>query len=374
MKKRKEATLKQWAELYDAAVSIRRLEPWRYLSIEHLTVIELETGQEPVYLSAMCSPDGCGSISVYEGQRGYEDIRELLSIDEYDPVYAAFVLMHQSCLALHFTEREAVPPEQKDRMKRLGLRFRGKGNWPVFLSMKKRFVPYGLDQQEVIRMTLALQGYVMAIRSHIEQGLKVDWENGESLFRAYSETQKLWINFPYKLSPTERNYPGVVITDELLKKRLQKTKKNHANILMDLVYMNEMVEDEQWDRPINPLMFIAVDRESGMILDMKLLDPEQQEADAMMEFMLCYIHEHGRMKSVTARNLWLLSPLVNMSRICGFKLIEGNNRNMEPLDEALAGFFDMMDGDDEEMDAMLEAMLESMVDDGDDDDDFDGPF
>ena len=114
MKKRKEATLKQWAELYDAAVSIRRLEPWRYLSIEHLTVIELETGQEPVYLSAMCSPDGCGSISVYEGQRGYEDIRELLSIDEYDPVYAAFVLTHQSCLALHFTEREAVPPEQKD--------------------------------------------------------------------------------------------------------------------------------------------------------------------------------------------------------------------------------------------------------------------
>ena len=79
-------------------------------------------------------------------------------------------------------------------MKRLGLRFRGKGNWPVFLSMKKRFVPYGLDQLEVIRMTLALQGYVMAIRSHIEQGLKVDWENGESLFRAYSETQKLWIN------------------------------------------------------------------------------------------------------------------------------------------------------------------------------------
>ena len=49
MKKRKEATLKQWAELYDATVSIRRLEPWRYLSIEHLTVIELETGQEPVY-------------------------------------------------------------------------------------------------------------------------------------------------------------------------------------------------------------------------------------------------------------------------------------------------------------------------------------
>jgi len=374
MKKRKMATAEQWAALYEAAGSIRRLEPWKYLSIENLVAIELERGQESVICSVMCTADGCGSISVYEGQRGYEDIQMLLEIGNQGEAYAQFALAHQSCLALHFVEREAVLPDQKDRMKQLGLRYRGRGNWPVFLSLHSRFAPCGLDQREVLLMTKALQGLVMSVRSIVEMGLAVNWDAGESLFRMYDEERGLWLNLPYKLPPADRHYPGVQITDELMKRRLKKFKKNRDEILVDLVYINQAVDDENWERPVNPLIFLAVDKATGIILNMQTLEPDQPEADAMMQFMLEYMHQNGCMRSVTARNRWLLAPLVDLSKICGFRVFEGNETNMAAMDEALDEFFDMMDADDEEMDAMIEELFEFMVDNGGDDDEFDGPF
>ena len=50
--------------------------------------------------------------------------------------------MHdQTCLVFYLGDRVEVPKQQKEIIKELGLRYRGNGNWPYFLSYKKRFIP-----------------------------------------------------------------------------------------------------------------------------------------------------------------------------------------------------------------------------------------
>ena len=60
-----------------------------------------------------------------------------------------YVMFEQTSLCCYWGDREEVPPVQKKKITALGLKYRGRGQWPYFESYKRRYIPYTPDEREV---------------------------------------------------------------------------------------------------------------------------------------------------------------------------------------------------------------------------------
>ncbi len=366
----KNATIKQWAALYEAAQEIRRQKPWGSLCV--FQPVWIEMGEEDVYC-CVTEEDGYPAVTVYMGDDGFSDYATIMNTMNKDRALFDFAIQDRNALQLVFDERKGVPSDQKARMKELGLRFYGKGSWPVFHSLRSRFAPAGLERDEVVLMTRVLRELYMAVEAY-RSGIMVDWAEGMILRRFFSKEENNWLNMGASPDADGRTYPGIVITDELMKKRISKLPKDGENILMDLVYAGEYMMDERYDRPLNALLFVAVDESSGMILVADILDPQTEGADAAMDFFLRYTQQGTCMTRITARNPQILSAMIDVSKAFGVRIRQGNEKNMAALDKAMEEFLNGVPEDEEELMDMLEQMLEDFPEGEMSDDDFDGPF
>lgn len=333
---REEAALEQWEKIYEVASVLTLLQPWEVLKSDEPVMIMHKDGRESVCCSVMGGTEGEHyGIRVFKGGEGLEDFEMLQQARRQGVRQARYAIGQMSCLEFAYTDREDVYPAQRRRIKELNLKYRGRGCWPVFCSRKRRYAPCDLDRDEALEMRFALENMVMVVRAFLERGLKINWKAGEMVARFYRAEDELWYTIPMPRVKADRQYPTVQLTDELFIKRLQKEKKNGADVLLDFIYLNEAMREEGCDRPVRLLLFVAADRQTGMILDMSMVPTEQSEAEAVMEFFLSYVMEHGCMRSVTARNLWILSALKGIAESCKIRLLEGNDQNMRPLDMAV---------------------------------------
>ena len=108
----------------------------------------------------------------------------------------------------------------------------------------------------------------------------MDWDKGEILWRAYNEKTGLWNMFAESIPMVEREYPLIVLQDEVLRRRLKKRPKVGTEISVDFAYVHASIELEKYERPISPLLFVTLDHASGMVLDMKMVNPEDSEIAA----------------------------------------------------------------------------------------------
>lgn len=94
-----------------------------------------------------------------------------------------------------------------------------------YQSCMPRFVPCTPDAREVEVLTETFQNLFMAVRAVIEERIFVDWDKGEILWRAYNEKTGLWNMFAESIPMVEREYPLIVLQDEVLRRRLKKGRK-----------------------------------------------------------------------------------------------------------------------------------------------------
>ena len=105
-----------------------------------------------------------------------------------------------------------------------------------------------------------------------------------------------------------------------------------GELQMDFLYLNNSTIENEYDRPINPLLFLVVDGESGMILNVELLDPDDEEIDFILSFFVDFTQQYGRIKMIKARNPLIYSALADICQRCSIELTNGD---MTEIDEAI---------------------------------------
>ena len=175
---------------------------------------------------------------------------------------------------------------------------------------------------------------IEGIKALREERVKVNFEEGEFCFRYFDLQQMNWMTAPARLPYIEEAYETIEVTDEVLMKRLEKQPENGATLLLDTAYLHGMLKDEKFDRPVNPMVLLAVDRESGMILHVKLLSPEEEEGMAAANFLVNYIEADGRPEKVLARNPYILYAL---DEICEKLSITLNEAPIQEIDIIMEG-------------------------------------
>ncbi|MBQ8564087.1 MAG: hypothetical protein IJ443_09415 [Firmicutes bacterium] len=318
---RKEASLDMWKTLYNLTAELKELKPWEDLCDMDIIGIQENGREEPVFVSVMGQYGMCQGIAMYEGTRGLGYLEQMVMATE-TCMSQEYVAFDQEALILYWGDRVEVPNDQKKIIKDLGLKFYGKGNWPFFLSFQPRFAPWTPDAAEVRLMAETMVQIIEAVKALREKRAEVNFEEGEFCYRYFDQEQLNWMTAPARLPMVGLEVESLEVTDEVLMRRLKNQPKNEMHLLVDFMYLNGELKDKDYERPLNPFVFLVVDDATEFIVHMDMIRPEQPETELALEFLLAYGEQMGRPQSITVRNPYVMAALEDTCEKLDIKLTE----------------------------------------------------
>ncbi|MEG0548653.1 MAG: hypothetical protein RR518_07600 [Coprobacillus sp.] len=308
--------IKVWKRLYELSEELKELKPWEHMWSSDYICIEISP-QDQVYCIIMGKNKECIGISVYEGESGYGD---LVSIDKSynSSEVRRYVMYEQNCLTWYLGDRDEVLPQQMEIIKELGLKYHGKNAWPFFVCYEKQYYPYTFNDQEAKRFVIVLERLIDVLKDYIDDKIDVNFDDKEMIY-VHQENEN-WIYEAMSLPESYDKYTAIELSDESIYTQLKKQKKTSDELYIDLHYMNSSIEDKQYKKPANALMFLVVDARSQMIVHCELLKPVDDEISVVLNYIIPYILEDGIPSKIYVRNPTVFVAIDNIANECGICL------------------------------------------------------
>jgi hypothetical protein len=341
-------SLEEWRALYQAAQAFRAAAPWEWMYDSDLFGVQNPEDGEIGYCCVMGNLGEHFALAVYKGSiglAGYLALQTGAFGDEPNPMAALF---SQSCLMVSFEDREFLSKQDRDVIKSLGLKFRGRNAWTQFRDYTPGYFPWYLTAAQARFLTIALQQAVqVAQRFEQDSDLFDPPADGQYLVRVPEQSDDALVWRDAWIEPAEPEQPEAKIPDPDLGRaaQLKALKSSRAVWEAGVVPSPTPVQEERDQRPYYPLMSLWVEHRSGMVLGTQLSSPQQYRADFQNQFLALIEQAGVRPKEVrvgAAPPLMLLAPLAD---ILGVHLKQANNLPM--LEEAYASLAEYF-GDFEE--------------------------
>lgn len=287
--KEKSPAKADWEALYQAAIDFKEIEAWTWMYDSDIFGVQDPVSGEIGYCCVMDALGEMFALALYLGSEGLESYMRIASEPPPDPSEAFEELMSQKCLMASFANRDELSKEDRQVIKRLGLKFRGRNAWPLFRSYRPAYHPWHLTADEARFLTLALQQAREVCPRFREDPALFDPPNDEIWFvRVPEETEEglSWRDAWLEPAPLEEEELPDVPLDELRLARLKKaTPLMQAVWEMDFFLSPTPVQDEKGERPYYPYMIMTVDHGSGFIFGTDLASPETYLAEFSERFL-----------------------------------------------------------------------------------------
>lgn len=317
---RTEATIAQWKRLYEVTTRIQALEPWNFLW--DLDIIGIRVGDEPentVFYSILGRGGGCYGITVYEGYEAFNSFL-MLTMHEQMNLSVEYALFNQMNLTCYWGSREELSAKQRDIIKELGYKYRGKNKWLYFLSCEPGYYPYNLDQDEVVRMTEHMENLEMALTYYKKMDIHIDFENGKMFSFVFSSDRKTWQYGEEPLPFISYRFGNLVITDEELLEELARAPKGEFALEADVRPLAASVPDKEYDRPLNPVMSILTEADTGVIISCDMNEPHDDAMVELAETLIGFIFKAGAPREIRVSNVIVAAALEQICETCKIKL------------------------------------------------------
>lgn len=316
---RKEATLEQWRTLYVAATKIKELKPWEKFWDMDLIGIRDGAEEDTVFFSILGRGGDCYGIAVYEGYEGLNSFL-MLTMQQSMNLSPQYAMFRQKNLTCYWGDREELSAKQRNIIKELGYKYRGRNQWLYFLSFEPGYYPYNMDADEVQRMGRYLQDLGMALQYYDTMDAEVDFENGNMFLLTFGEDRKTWDFGQAPLPFTAFQFGNLLITDEDLLADLAEAPRCDAVLEADISVLGASVSDKKYDRPANPALSLLGDAKSEMMLKFEMLEPEDDAVVMLAEILIGFIFNAGAPKEVRVSNVIVEAGLEQICDVCGIKL------------------------------------------------------
>ncbi|MDH4136697.1 MAG: hypothetical protein OEW09_08315, partial [Anaerolineae bacterium] len=238
-------------------------------------------------------------------------------------------------------DREELYREDREVIKALGLKFRGRGAWPLFRSYVPGYFPWFVTPEEARFLTLVLeQGLEVAQRVKENRALLVPLRKGTYLVRTPEKRGEtlVWKDEWMKPPPSQpRPLPPTTITETDLA-ALRQLPRQKIVVQADLFLMSSPIEEKEDPRPYFPYNLMTVEARSGLILGTDLLAPKPS-LDAMWakapEAFLNVLHRLGSLPTeVAVRSERVYELLKPVAAGLGIRLTR--QRSLPALEQAKA--------------------------------------
>jgi hypothetical protein len=273
----KAPTISDWKALYQAALEFKEIEAWTWMYDSDVFGVQDPVTGEIGYCCIMGALGEMFALAVYLGSEGLESYMRIASEPPLDPAEAFEELLLQKCLMVSFGSRDELTKEDRQVIKRLGLKFRGRTAWPLFRSHRPAYHPWYLTADEARFLTLALQQAREVCLRFKEDPTLFDPPREELWFvRVSEETEEgiSWKDAWLEPAPLEEEELPPVPIDELRLARLKKAAHFMPAIWeMDFFLSPSAVQEKRGERPYYPYMTMTVDHGSGFIFGTDLASP-----------------------------------------------------------------------------------------------------
>ena len=265
-----EPSQEDWAALYGAAASFKKQSPWRWMNDLDPFAVENPAGGQTGYCVIMGSGGREFGLAVFLGEEGFEHYRRIES-GELDPESIETAFMLRS-LSLTYGSRGELEKKDLATIRSLGLRFRGKMEWPLFRSQRPGWMPWFLAQDEVRFLTILLQQALDVSARVRDEDLELQQDDdGELVLTRYFQGTK-WREEWRKPGIKEPEIVPGVPDPERLNELRQSAGKPSGTWEIDMFPLAAPVPAES-GRLYLPRLALAVDKYTGMVLGLELLGP-----------------------------------------------------------------------------------------------------
>ncbi len=268
------ATLDEWRRLYEATIQIKEIAPWEWMSeMDVFGVRDPETG-DLGFVSVMGALGEHFSIAVYLGPKGVYGFWDL---EDTGPNDVPERLLEIPQLQASFENRNELHKKDRDIIKQLGLKFRGRQAWPMFRSYRPGFAPWFLEPAEIRFLACVLEQATDVTNRFLDDpGLLESLDDDESYLVRVSQPSNgslTWEDQMIHVSPPEPEPIPLAINVQALK-HLKQLSKRKVTIEIDFFLAPMPVQENRDDRPYFPYVLMVVEAQNGFILGTDMLQPE----------------------------------------------------------------------------------------------------
>ncbi|MDP2896684.1 MAG: hypothetical protein Q8Q12_09015 [bacterium] len=263
-----------WRRLYEAAIAYKEAGCWNWMSDSDIFGVKDPITGETGYCCILGAAGEVLGMSVYRGTPGLEVYLKLLSRETGagDP---DFLFIHR-CLMADFHDRDELDKADRDVIRSLGLKFRGRNAWPQFRSYLPGYFPWYLTEAEARFLALAVeQGLNVCQRFRHSPSLFSSGRRGAYLVRTAREKEGQLVWEDEWLEPEAFEEEGLSFEplDEARLARIKETLKPRDQIWEgDFFHLNNPVKEE--GRPFYPRLFVWADVGSGLLLSHDMKHPD----------------------------------------------------------------------------------------------------
>lgn len=357
--KDKKPSINEWKDLYSAAIEFKNLKCWDFMWDSYIFGVQNPGTGETGYCCIMGKAGEHFALGVYLGSEGLEGLSRILSGEEI-PSDEPVELLNQKCLMASFENREYIEKRDYEVIRKLGLRFRGKNEWPLFRSYLPGYLPWYLNHEEVQFLTITLQQAI-----HVCKRFKNDPE-----MLIPPSTTEILVRVPLKengldwrdewLEPSETDEEEEILiwyVDEDAVEDLRKLE--HKGIWeADFFYFHEAVQDGPEERPYFPYVILWGERDTGLILNTEVVNPKEWEDVFSKQLQENVENTASLPAEILVKKEELFTSLEGVTSKLGIKLTLAPNLKL--IDRIKK---DMQDVPVDDEDKMLEDVMELMMED-----------
>lgn len=334
----KRPTREEWRKLYEAAMRFKEAEPWTWMEeVDVFGVQHPETG-DLGFVSIMGMLGEHYALALYLGAEGLSGLWEMAETTSRSPeCYLEIPQLHAS-----FEDREELQKQDREVIKDLGLKFRGRQAWPLFRSYRPGYAPWFVNAEEARFLTIALeQAREVALRFKDDPTLLDPLDDESYLVRVPRQGDGLdwedrWISVP----PPEPE-PIEISIDRKILATLQRTPRAKLNLQIDVVLVPGTIQEKEADRPSLAYALLSVEAKSGYILGVQVVSPHpslQAMWGEVPAHVATMILQHSTVpERITVRSDLLAVVLKPLADQLGIKLVR--SETLGRLDQAKESLF-----------------------------------
>ena len=264
-------TIDEWRDLYDAAIRVKEIAPWEWMTeTEVFGVQNLET-DEIGFVSVMGLLGEHRALAVYLGAEGLYSFWSFEQVADTAPPEQLLELPH---LQASFEDRSQLSQKDRDVIKELALKFRGRQAWPMFRGYRRGFFPWYLESAECRFLAHALEQAAEVSLRLKDNPAMLDIPDDESyLVRVpLKENGTMAWKDQVLPIPVPESKPIPITMDIEALEHMKPVPLSDRTVEVDLFIVPMAVGDGK-TRPCVPRVLLAVDSESELVVVCELLTP-----------------------------------------------------------------------------------------------------
>ena len=280
-------SLDEWKRLYELALKLKELAPWKWMDESEIFGVENPETGEIGFVSVMEMMGEHLAVGVYlgaEGLCGFWDFQN--GKHETEPL----ALFDIPQIQVSFENRDALKKEDRELIKTLGLKFRGAQNYPMFRRTEPGFMPWFITSEDARFLTYVME-QTLEVTPRIKENPRIlraknDKKNETYLVRAAEKQNGLlvWRDEMKHISPPAPESVSFDIPPEIVNRLKAFPQNKNLTFEIGLFHSPMPVVDEN-KRLFFPKMLMISETNSGFVLGFEVMKPQKELSETRAEIL-----------------------------------------------------------------------------------------